>query len=851
MIKIPFILSKKKKFFQLNLKKTRKKIFISKLKYRPYGAGERIKSQLSYRLGNSLLLNSQNIKRWYKIPFDFFKQIQLYKQQQKKNKFLPPIFSYADFQEADKFKKHLSYRLGQSLVRYGKNPLLWILLPVMLAIDILTFKKKKQLLQSKFTQILEEDDHPVAIARLPKKNLLSESLYINDFLKSNDGIIIDKEAKLLCDMNYYFHKSNMELIKLSGLGSFFDRLSCHPMPIFTGGPLVSVIMPAYNSEKTLTKSAQSILNQTWGNLELIIINDGSTDKTLTMINNIAMKDNRVRILENSKNYGPYVSKNIALKIARGDWITGQDADDWSHPQRIQKHLNFALKLSSVPKVSLSYMIRINLDGTIKKKKDLSFLRKSCISAIFQSDFLRKSLGFWDTVRCGADSELISRAKKIEDSFYSEFQFPSMICLNLPSSLTNNKINGFDPITQLMSSDRKEYINSYKKWHSTLSKKNSYLKFPHLGNRKFNAPSSMIVPDFFFNNLYLDKKQKSTGYVKNNSWEIVNEKIIYHHPKKDVFWKIPKNFQMPSRSVISLVEYLLLKPFNLSCDIIPKAKVNTTNKKVAIAFSGGIDSTAACLLLPNSIPIYTKVKELQKHKIENAMLSLKSLNGVSVESNYNEFGTLFGKKPGYYGAAGFTLTSILFSEYYNIKTVCDGNVCETCYMYSDGKHGTRYNLDYVSLKKELDVNFRKVGLEYGNPCAGLTEVGTTIIAGNYKFSLGCMRGIDGRPCYTCLKCFRKEALRGVVLKTNPEVDKKLTNQKLIPMLPSLLYSKYHHGLSHPSFNNIKKNIDFVDKWYPRSLELMPEYLHETLKKSLLKFGINELKDPSYLEEWISS
>ena len=58
-------------------------------------------------------------------------------------------------------------------------------------------------------------------------------------------------------------------------------------------------------------------------------------------------------------------------------------------------------------------------------------------------------------------------------------------------------------------------------------------------------------------------------LKDNKWEVFNNKIIYHHPKIDVFWKIPQDFKMPSRSVISLAEYLLLKPFNLACNVITK------------------------------------------------------------------------------------------------------------------------------------------------------------------------------------------------------------------------------------------------------------------------------------------
>lgn len=88
--------------------------------------------------------------------------------------------------------------------------------------------------------------------------------------------------------------------------------------------MISVIVPAYNAEKYIKKCIKSILNQTYSNFEIIIVNDGSTDNTLNIINEF--NDKRIRII-NQKNGGVSNAKNAALDIIKGDYVTFVDSDD--------------------------------------------------------------------------------------------------------------------------------------------------------------------------------------------------------------------------------------------------------------------------------------------------------------------------------------------------------------------------------------------------------------------------------------------------------------------------------------------------------------------------------------------
>ena len=102
-------------------------------------------------------------------------------------------------------------------------------------------------------------------------------------------------------------------------------------------PLVSVIMPLFNCELYVNEAIGSILNQTFSDFELILIDDGSTDKTYSMILEIA--DSRVKVQRNSTNCGIVVSLNRGLELARGKYIARMDADDIALPQRLEKQVS--------------------------------------------------------------------------------------------------------------------------------------------------------------------------------------------------------------------------------------------------------------------------------------------------------------------------------------------------------------------------------------------------------------------------------------------------------------------------------------------------------------------------------
>ena len=124
------------------------------------------------------------------------------------------------------------------------------------------------------------------------------------------------------------------LLLVSGIGiCFFTK----PEP-----PLISVIMGSYNrggdrQSSLLLKAVDSILAQTEQNFEFIIINDGSTDNTAELLEELAQKDKRIIVLTNKENHGLFYSLNKGLDKARGKYIARMDDDDFSFPNRFQKN----------------------------------------------------------------------------------------------------------------------------------------------------------------------------------------------------------------------------------------------------------------------------------------------------------------------------------------------------------------------------------------------------------------------------------------------------------------------------------------------------------------------------------
>ena len=112
-------------------------------------------------------------------------------------------------------------------------------------------------------------------------------------------------------------------------------------------PLVSVVMPVYNGETYLAEAIESILTQTLSDLELIVVDDCSTDGSAAIVRDYANRDERVRLIQHDRNRGSGPARNSGIAVSRGEFIAPMDCDDISLPQRLEKQAAFLQSQSRI------------------------------------------------------------------------------------------------------------------------------------------------------------------------------------------------------------------------------------------------------------------------------------------------------------------------------------------------------------------------------------------------------------------------------------------------------------------------------------------------------------------------
>jgi len=196
-------------------------------------------------------------------------------------------------------------------------------------------------------------------------------------------------------------------------------------------PLVTVYIPTFNRLELLQRAVESVCNQTYKNLEIIVVDDCSTDGTQKYLEQLAKEDSRVRYFLKEKNSGACVSRNIAIENAKGEFITGLDDDDYFIGNRIQYFIQnwtdkYSCLFSNIKVKKTESLQRTNYRLAMKdivRQKDLLKANHIGNQIFTRTSSLRKIKGFdpnmqvWQDLECWYRMLSEKPGKRIKEDLY--------------------------------------------------------------------------------------------------------------------------------------------------------------------------------------------------------------------------------------------------------------------------------------------------------------------------------------------------------------------------------------------------------------------------------------------------
>lgn len=162
-------------------------------------------------------------------------------------------------------------------------------------------------------------------------------------------------------------------------------------------PLVSVLIPAYNVERYVSEAVRAVMTQTYSNLEIIVIDDGSQDDTYSVLEGLAKQDKRIRLYRNEVNLGLISTLNKGLDIATGEYLARTDADDITEPDWIETIINQLQKQPSIMAMS-AFLIEMREDNSGRAVKNP---HGTIISYPLDPESIRKTLLFKNPINHSA------------------------------------------------------------------------------------------------------------------------------------------------------------------------------------------------------------------------------------------------------------------------------------------------------------------------------------------------------------------------------------------------------------------------------------------------------------------
>lgn len=302
----------------------------------------------------------------------------------------------------------------------------------------------------------------------------------------------DGDADAWLDLlNATFTTRGLEPVSLSRTAREpFDRLASEASSHVDADEMVTVVLPTFRPDQSIFTAVNSVLAQTWQNLELLIVDDASPREHRGTLMAVAEMDERIRIVTAPANRGTYVARNLGLSRAQGEYVTFQDSDDWSHPRRLEHQ---------VEAIRSADRILATRTWTMRAFPDLTFTfvgyspdRINASSLLFRRRSVLDLIGYFDTVRKSADSEFAERIEAVSPGSLLDIAEPAPLAIK---QLRHGSLTQGDLLPAWWHWARHAYNDAFRLWHRQIRSGRAH---PHLdgsvGVRPVPLPESSWSPD---------------------------------------------------------------------------------------------------------------------------------------------------------------------------------------------------------------------------------------------------------------------------------------------------------------------------------------------------------------------
>jgi hypothetical protein len=244
----------------------------------------------------------------------------------------------------------------------------------------------------------------------------------------------------------------------------FDRLtSPEPVQRIAAPQRVSVVVTAYRPDQGLLTAIRSILAQTWGNVEIVLVDDASPAEFDGVLEQAVALGERIRLVKLTENQGTYAARNLGLDAAGGEFATFQDSDDWSHPRRLELQVGPMLEDKRVM-ATTSDGISLT-DELVLTRPGFRSGRFNPSSLLFRRRAVMGRLGYFDRLRKAADSEYIGRIEAVYGRRAVRHVDAGPLAL---IRLSAGSLSRAEVRASYMHPARSGYSSAYLLWHGRLA-----------------------------------------------------------------------------------------------------------------------------------------------------------------------------------------------------------------------------------------------------------------------------------------------------------------------------------------------------------------------------------------------